>query len=148
MSLFPCTDINRIVRAQDRWMRFPNANDVSEDFLVDLKTGPSWHRGYFKDDLSHAQIEGTFAKLDANAVVVGHTLQSRVKSLYSRKVIAIDVKLSWDYRSGFPPRSSEGLWVQNGKAKRVLENVVVLRSSAIQSRLQGHGSVESALRSQ
>ena len=113
-------DLNRIVRAQYRRTWYPKSAAGSEDFLIDPKTGPSWYRGYFKDDLSQAQVENTLAKFDAAAVVVGHTLHRRVKSLYNGKVFAIDVKHPWDYRSGLPPRRSEGLWLEGGKAWRVL----------------------------
>lgn len=108
-------DLNRIVRAQYRLTWYPKPA-AGEDFLINPKTGPSWYRGYFKDDLSQAQVENTLAKFDATAVVVGHTLHGRVKSLYDGKVLAIDVKHPWDYRSGLPPRSSEGLWLEGGKA--------------------------------
>ena len=115
-------DLNRIVRERYRRTWYPKHAAGADDFLVDPKTGPSWYRGYFKDDLSQAQVETTLAKFDATAVVVGHTLHRHVKSLYHGKVFAIDVKHPWDYRSGLPPRSSEGLWLEGGKVWRVLEN--------------------------
>lgn len=115
-------DLNRIVRAQYRRTWYPKPAGNNEDFLINPKTGPSWYRGYFKDDLSQAQVENTLTKFDATTVVVGHTLHGRVKSLYDGKVFAIDVKHPWDYRSGLPPRSSEGLWLEGGKAWRVLED--------------------------
>lgn len=115
-------DLNRIVRARYRRVWYPRQAASAEDFLIDPKTGPSWYRGYFKEDPSQAQIDATLARFDASAVVVGHTLQSRVKSLHGGKVFAIDVKHPWDHRSGLPPRRSEGLWLQHGKAWRVLED--------------------------
>lgn len=115
-------DINRIVRAHYRKVWYPKQAAGDEDFLINPKTGPSWYRGYFKDDLSQAQVETTLAKFDAASVVVGHTLHWRVKTLFEGKVFAIDVKHPSDYRSSLPPRSSEGLWLEGGKAWRVLED--------------------------
>lgn len=116
-------DLNRIVRAQYRQRWHPRRNAGDEDLLLNPKTGPSWYRGYFKDDLTQAQVENTLARFDATAVVVGHTLNSRVKALFDRKVFAIDVKHPWDYRVGaFPPRRSEGLRLDGHNAWRVLDD--------------------------
>lgn len=115
-------DINRIVRANYRRMWYPKQAPGSEDFLIDPKTGPSWYRGYFKEDLTQAQVEKTLARFGAKSVVVGHTLHWRVKTMYAGKLFAIDVKHPSDHRSSFPPRSSEGLWLEGGKAWRVLED--------------------------
>lgn len=115
-------DLNRIVRAQYRHVWFPKHNAGDEDILLNTKTGPSWYRGYFEDDLTKIQVEQTLEKFGATAVVVGHTLNSRVKALFDKKIFAIDVKHPWDYRSGFPPRSSEGLWLESNNAWRVLDD--------------------------
>jgi len=115
-------DLNRIVRANYRRIWYPKQDAGSEDFLIDPKTGPSWYRGYFKEDLTQAQVEKTLAHFDAKSVVVGHTLHWRVKSLFEGKVHAIDVKHPYDYRKSFPPHSSEGLWLEAGQAWRVLED--------------------------
>ncbi len=113
-------DLNHIVRAHYRQIWYPRHNAGDEDLLLNPKTGPSWYRGYFEADLTQAQVEQTLARFDAAAVVVGHTLNSRVKALFDRKVFAIDVKHPWDYRVGFPPRRSEGLWLEGSNAWRVL----------------------------
>jgi len=115
-------DLNRIVRAQYRRIWFPKRHAGDEDLLLNTKTGPSWYRGYFKDDLTQAQIERTLAKFGATAVVVGHTPNSRVKALYDKKVFAIDVKHPGDYRIVFPPRRSEGLLLDGSAAWRVLDD--------------------------
>lgn len=115
-------DLNHIVRAHYRHIWFPKRDAGDEDLLLNTETGPSWYRGYFKDDLTQAQVEQTLAKFEASAVVVGHTLNSNVKALFDKKVFAIDVKHPWDHRSAFPPRSSEGLRLEGSKAWRVLED--------------------------
>ena len=115
-------DINRIVRGQYRHAWYPKRNAGDDDLLLNPKTGPSWYRGYFKDDLAQAQVEQALAKFDATAVVVGHTLNSRVKAMFDDKVYAIDVRHPWDHRTGFPPRRSEALWLEGGNAWRVLDD--------------------------
>ena len=115
-------DLNRVVRDQYRQMWYPKRNAGDQDLLLNPETGPSWYRGYFKDDLTQAQVEQTLAKFDATAVVVGHTLNSSVKALFDKKVFAVDVKHPWDYRTGFPPRRSEGLWLDGDNAWRVLDD--------------------------
>lgn len=115
-------DLNRIVRGQYRRAWYPKQQADDEDFLIDPRTGPSWYRGYFKDRLEQAQVDRTLAHFGATAVVVGHTLNWRVKTLFEGKVIAIDVKHSVDHSFTLPPRRSEGLWLENGKAWRVRDD--------------------------
>ncbi len=115
-------DINRIVRDEYRQRWFPKPQAGDRDLLINPETGPSWYRGYFKDDLTQAQVESGLARFDVRAVVVGHTLHSRVQALYQGKVFAIDVRHPWDYRSGFPPRRSEGLRLQDHRAWRVRDD--------------------------
>ena len=115
-------DINRIVRDRYRRAWYPKQQVDHEDFLIDPRTGPSWYRGYFKEDLSQDQVDRTLARFGATAVVVGHTLNWRVKPLFGGKVIAIDVKHPVDHSFTLPPRRSEGLWLEGGKAWRVRDD--------------------------
>ena len=115
-------EINLIVRKNYRKHYYPKRDSNNEDFLVSSKTGPSWYRGYFKDDLSQEDIEKGLDKFGAQAVVVGHTLQWSVKKLYQGKVFAIDVKHPKDYRSGFPSKSSEGLLIESENYYRLLSD--------------------------
>ncbi len=115
-------DLNQIVRSQYRKIWYPKHERSAHDLLFNTKTGPSWYRGYFKDDLTQAQVERTLSKFEANAVVVGHTPNWKVKTLFKKKVFAIDVRHPLDYRSSFPPRRSEGLRLADGKAWRVLDD--------------------------
>lgn len=111
--------LNGIVRSSYRQPWYPRRDPGDDELLLNPSTGPSWYRGYFKDGLSQDEVEQTLGAFQANAVVVGHTLQSEVASLYGGKVFAIDVKHPWDYRQGFPPRRSEGLWLEAARAWRV-----------------------------
>lgn len=115
-------DINRIVRSQYRQMWYPKRQPAPEDFLLDTASGPSWYRGYFEDDLTQGQVEASLKKLQAHAVVVGHTVTGQVKPLFEKKVYAIDVKHPLDYRETLPLRRSEGLRLEADKAWRVKDD--------------------------
>ncbi len=115
-------DINRIARSRYRQMWFPKRQPAPEDFLLDTVNGPSWYRGYFNDNLTQEQVEATLKKLQAKAVVVGHTPTWKVKTLFNKKVFSIDVKHPLDYRGSFPPRRSEGLRMEGDKAWRVKDD--------------------------
>ena len=59
-------------------------------------------------------------KFNAKSIIVGHTLQSKVKRHYNGKVIAIDVKHPKDYQNHWPKGESEGLLIKDNKYYRVL----------------------------
>jgi hypothetical protein len=115
-------EMNQIIRNNYRKPYFTKRDSGNEEFLVSSKTGPSWYRGYFRDDLSQQEVEKGLDKFDAKAVVVGHTLQWSVKKYYQGKVFAIDVKHPNDYESSFPLRSSEGLLIEANNYYRLLSD--------------------------
>ncbi len=115
-------EINQLVRAGYRTPYYTPVAVTRESFLRSTSTGPAWYRGYFKDHLSQQEVEQGLAAVDAKAVVVGHTLQSKVNAQYNKKVFAIDVKHPKDYLTSFPFRSSEGLLIKNGQYFRLLED--------------------------
>ncbi len=114
--------INKIVRHRYRQAYFPTSEKGLEDLLLSTITGPSWYRGYFKDDLTQEELEKSLAFLGAHTVVVGHTIQGKVKKKYKGKVYAIDVPHPKDYRKSWPFRTSEGLLIEEGNYYRVLSN--------------------------
>lgn len=101
---------------------YPKKERTLEQFLTSTNTGISWYRGYFKDNLTQEEVENGLSKLNAHKVVVGHTLQSKVKRLYDGKVIGIDVKHPNDYHKNWPSNESEGLLIKGNKYFRVLAN--------------------------
>jgi len=116
-------DVNRIVRQHYRQFYFPNAaHSESVTLLTSNKTGPAWYRGYFKDDLEQTRVDSTLKYLEAKAVIVGHTIQFKVRELFNRKVFAIDVKHPNDYSASFPIKRSEGLLISKGEYYRLLDN--------------------------
>ena len=114
--------INNIVRQNYRQAYYPKKDDDLEQLLISPTKGPSWYRGYFQDDLSQNEVEATLRAFNANAVVVGHTLQRKVKKMYQGKVFAIDVNHPKDYRKSWPHQESEGLLIQDGKYYRLLHD--------------------------
>ena len=115
-------DINQIVRSNYRNLYYSPVTVSKTSFLHSSTTGPAWYRGYFKDDLTQHQVEQGLAAVGAKAVVVGHTLQSKVNARFQHKVFAIDVKHRKDYLTSFPLRRSEGLLINNGQYFRLTED--------------------------
>lgn len=115
-------DLNTIVRAHYRTAFYPKKDAEASDLLLSTRDGPSWYRGYFEADLTQNEVEKTLARFGASAVVVGHTPQRRVHSLFNGKVLAINVRQPRDYRGSIPPRSSEGLLIRDGQYYRLLDD--------------------------
>lgn len=53
--------------------------------------GPIWYRGYFKDDdLSNSDISGILDKLGVAKIVIGHTSQKQIITLFDGRIVCID----------------------------------------------------------
>lgn len=115
-------EINQFVRTHYRKPYFPTPSPHAEDILLSTRLGPSWYRGYFEDELKQEEVNAGLAKFKAKAVVVGHTPQWKIKSLFNQKVFAINVKHPRDYRGSFPPRSSEALLIHGSSYYRLLSD--------------------------
>lgn len=115
-------EINEIARANYYQAYFPKPQKSVEEFILSNKKGLCWYRGYFRDNLSEETIKAGIKKFDAKAVVVGHTIQRRIRKMYNGKVFAIDVKHPNDYNKSLPHKQSEGLLISEGRYFRVLAN--------------------------
>ncbi|MGI9201037.1 MAG: metallophosphoesterase [Woeseiaceae bacterium] len=113
---------NEIVRRNYRQAYFRKASGGVEDLLTSTRTGLAWYRGFFETGASEEQVQRVLNHFDASAIVVGHQPQSKVRSLYSRKIWAINVKHPRDYRGSFPERRSEGLLISNDEYFRLLDD--------------------------
>jgi Calcineurin-like phosphoesterase len=114
-------EMNNIMRSRYYKGYYPKKDKSNEQLLISTNKGPSWYRGYFKDDaLTQEQVEKSLDKLNAKAVIVGHTIQSKVNRRFKGKVIGIDVQHPSDYSKYWPKRASEALLIENGKYYRVL----------------------------
>jgi hypothetical protein len=114
--------VNEIVRGKYRQAYFPTNEHNLQDLLTSTTKGPSWYRGYFNDDLSEDEINKGLQLFNAKDVIVGHTIQRKVKKMHNGKVFSLDVNHPKDYRKSWPHKSSEGLLIENGNYYRVLHN--------------------------
>ena len=112
--------INNIVRKNYALTSFPKPEKTLEQFLISRRTGPSWYRGYFKNNLSEEEITAGLDFFKVKAVVVGHTIQRNVEIRHHGKVISIDVVHPKDYHKNWPNGKSEGLLIENGTYFRLL----------------------------
>lgn len=114
--------INTIIRSGYRRAYFPKAEADKHNLLHSSRTGPCWYPGYFKEDLKQEDVTASLDKFGAKDVVVGHTLQHRVKTHFDGKVIAIDVKHPSDHEMNWPHGSSEGLLIEGNNYYRLKED--------------------------
>lgn len=114
--------LNRMVRDRYRKAYYPKPGDDLVELFVSTETGPSWYRGYFKDDdLTEKEVDKGLLAFGANKVVVGHTLISDVKSSFNGKVIGINVGHPSDDHKNWPEKRSEGLLIDGDSLFRVLD---------------------------
>ncbi|GAB5399205.1 MAG: hypothetical protein Aureis2KO_07900 [Aureisphaera sp.] len=118
----PIEEINKIVRANYRNTFYPKRIKSTEQLLISTFKGPSWYRGYFKDDVTFDQVQKGLDNFNAKDIIVGHTIQKKVNRQFEGKVIAIDVQHPKDYHKNWPNRKSEGLLIENETYYRVLSD--------------------------
>ncbi|NER13440.1 hypothetical protein GWK08_08335 [Leptobacterium flavescens] len=114
--------LNETVRKNYYKAYYPKATKSTEQMLVSTRIGPSWYRGYFRENLTQEEVERGLDKFDAKAVIVGHTIQRKVNRKFQGKVIGIDVHHPKDYSKSWPKRRSEALMIEGGKYYRVFDN--------------------------
>lgn len=115
-------EMNHISRSHYYKAYFPKPEKTNAELIISTRKGISWYRGYFREDLSQVQIDSQLATFNAKSVVVGHTLQSKVKSFFNGKVIGIDVHHPKDYNKTWPNSQSEGLLIENDAMYRLFHD--------------------------
>lgn len=91
--------------------------DLKKDDLLNFlffTNGPTWYRGYFKNELKESDIDNILDYFKVEHIVVGHTSQEQVLGLYHNKIIAIDSSIK-EGKSGElllikPNKLSRGLY--------------------------------------
>jgi len=73
--------------------------------------GPVWYRGYFSAEFKKSDINKLLRKLDVKHVIVGHTSQKQIESLFHNKILAVDSSI----KNGI---YGEMLFIENGKYYR------------------------------
>ncbi len=114
--------MNQRVRDYYRQMYYPGLTDEKTESLLSTETGPAWFRGYLREEVTDDEFESVLAFYNARSMIVGHTIQFSVNSLFDNRLFAIDVKHPNDYRSSFPNKSSEGLLIQDGQFYRLTDD--------------------------
>ena len=114
--------MNQRVRDYYRQMYYPGLADEKTESLLSTETGPAWFRGYLREEVTDDEFETVLAFYNARSMIVGHTIQFSVNSLFDNRLFAIDVKHPNDYRSSFPNKSSEGLLIQDGQFYRLTDD--------------------------
>lgn len=113
-------EVNALVRSRYRHPYYPKSNKTDTQFLIDIRNGPAWYRGYFEGGLTEVDVRKGLDMFGAKTVIVGHTPQRRVRKLYEGLVFGIDVLHPKDYMDSFPSKASEGLLIQDGQYFRAL----------------------------
>lgn len=113
-------EINQLIRNNYHHSFSSRSAKTPEHIFTSAVTGPCWYRGYFREDLTQQQVQTVLDKFNASAVVVGHTIQSKVTKAFNGKVFGIDVKHPSDNRTDWPHGESEGLLIDGDTYYRVL----------------------------
>lgn len=84
-------DLNQINKIAKEYYGHKHARQIQEAYPVfSTSTGPLWYRGYFKNPVGQKQINQITSFYDVDHIVVGHTIQTKIRTYYRNKVIAID----------------------------------------------------------
>jgi UDP-2,3-diacylglucosamine pyrophosphatase LpxH len=73
--------------------------------------GPIWYRGYFSEDFKKSQLKKILKTLQVDHIIVGHTSQKQIESLFGNKIFAVDTSI----KNGV---SGELLFIENGNFYR------------------------------
>lgn len=106
-------EINSIVKKTYRKFPYHNTEPDSVKLITDNQTGVCWYRGYFDAGFKEESINSLLNRFNVKHIIVGHTIQDEVKSLFNGKLFAIDVLHPQDQYSYFPERNSEGLLIKD-----------------------------------
>ncbi len=69
--------------------------------------GPIWYRGYFSNDFRKKNINKILRTLHVKHIVVGHTSQMQITSLFKKKILAVDSSIKLG-------KSGDILLIENG----------------------------------
>lgn len=95
------------------------ADHEKNQLLFSSERSPYWYRGYFTGEVSEVNVDSVLQFYSVKHIVVGHTIQNSVRSLFDGRVIAIDVRHPQEeWGSYFPSPSSEGLLIVKEKLYR------------------------------
>lgn len=105
---------------------FETANQNMRESLLDEETGakwdsiyyeynntesPIWYRGYFSEAFKKPQLKKILKTMKVDHIIVGHTSQEQIESLFNNKILAVDTSI----KNGI---SGELLFIENGEFYR------------------------------
>lgn len=102
------SQVNQVART---YYGHKHAKEIQESYPLFSSTGPLWYRGYFKDPISQKQLNKICAFYDVEHIVVGHTIQTKIKTYYKNKVIAIDTS----HKKLLPKNNLQALYKEQDK---------------------------------
>ncbi|GGZ87052.1 metallophosphoesterase [Algibacter mikhailovii] len=76
---------------------------------------PIWYRGYFSEAFKKGELKKILKSLKVDHIIVGHTSQEQIESLFNNKILAVDTSI----KNGV---SGEILFIENGLFYRGLKN--------------------------
>jgi hypothetical protein len=89
--------INRFFSNMILGTDLPTETDIEEMTFLNDDFGPIWYRGYFTNtDFCELKIDSILNFYDKKHVVVGHTSQDQINSLFNNKVFGIDAGIMND----------------------------------------------------
>ena len=109
------------IEAINRSMRASIDIDKSELKLTDYysnfygSTGPIWYRGYFNDNLKHADIDSVLVQTNSEHLIVGHCSFNEIVRVYDGKVYGVDSSI----KKG---EYGEILFIEKGKYSKGLKD--------------------------
>jgi hypothetical protein len=97
--------------------KFPEQVDNDEEFVFLSKDkGPIWYRGYFSDtSFCASRLDSILDFYDKNHIVIGHTPQKGIVSLFNNKIFGTDAGIMYK-------RPDEMLMYKNGSFYKAFLN--------------------------
>jgi hypothetical protein len=89
----------------------PDKNDKAAYLIAATPESPYWYRGMAEESMSKEEVATALKKYNVDKVIIAHTILGKIKYLYNKQVIAIDLPHQENSDKGF----MNALWYQNGK---------------------------------
>ncbi|MDO5615502.1 MAG: metallophosphoesterase [Cruoricaptor ignavus] len=64
-------------------------------------TGVYWYRGLVRQEVTEQEVDRMLNHFEADRIIVGHTKDNEIRSLYNGKVLAIDIYHQTNFKNGF-----------------------------------------------
>ena len=116
-------DYNEIIRNSFNLSGLKYKYQTNMEELLLSSRAPYWYRGYFSGEITADTFAKICKKFACKRMIVGHTPQTKVKTYFDDKLIAIDVfhpddKDKWT----FPKLRPQGLMIKEGEIFKVTLN--------------------------